>query len=273
MKLVEYSCDEENDMSGMQNDEAEDAKMGERDDPNESNNTEGEGNDIRAGVWTLAPISVKQKGKEKEEKTVHCQLCSKSFFYESGLRTHMDHAHVDYKANEDEILAEKISRQQNVLSSIPKAEKKKRKHTKKEEGKVKRSKNADEKRPLTHQKYREMQEDEFKSKKSDIANNYKKKKYGLRKRKQDEDVSDNSMSVTDAMSILDKHKSRKTVEEHVTKKGNNEPKVNIDIKPKRITRSSTGQQTITETLDEIFKGDHSDGTANNQNSEKTTVGK
>ena len=28
------------------------------DDPNESNNTEGEGNNIRAGVWTLAPISV-----------------------------------------------------------------------------------------------------------------------------------------------------------------------------------------------------------------------
>ena len=119
--------------------------MGERDDPNESNNTEGEGNDITAGVSTLAPISVKPKGKEKEEKTVHCKLCSESFFYELGLRTHMDHPHVDYKANEDEILAEKISRQQNVLSSIPKAEKKKRKHTKKEEGKVKRSKNADEK--------------------------------------------------------------------------------------------------------------------------------
>ena len=140
---MEYSCEDENDLSEMQNDEGEDAKMGERDDPNKINNTEGEGNDIRAGVWTLAPISVKPKGKE--EKTVHYQLCSELFFYELGLRTHMDHTHVDYKANEDEILAEKISRQQNVLSSIPKAEKKKRKHTKKEEGKVKRSKNADEK--------------------------------------------------------------------------------------------------------------------------------
>ena len=172
VKLVEYSCEDENDSSEMQNDEVEDAKMGERDDPNEINNTEGEGKDIRAGVWTLAPISFKPKGKE--EKTVHCQLCSETFFYESGLRTHMDHRHVDYKANEDEILAKKISRQQNVLSSIPKAEKKKRKHTKKE---VKRSKNADEKRPLTCQKYREMQEDEFKSKKSDIADTYKRKKY------------------------------------------------------------------------------------------------
>ena len=81
------------------------------------------------------------------------------------------------------------------------------------------------------------------------------------------------MSVTDAMSILDKHKNRKTVEEDVTKKGNDEPKVNIDRKPKRITRLSTGQQTITETLDEIFKPDHSDGTANNENAEKTSVGK
>ena len=46
VKLVEYSCEDENDLSEMQNDEAEDAKMGERDDPNEINNTEGEGNDI-----------------------------------------------------------------------------------------------------------------------------------------------------------------------------------------------------------------------------------
>ena len=81
------------------------------------------------------------------------------------------------------------------------------------------------------------------------------------------------MSVTDAMSIVDKHKSRKTVEEHVTKKGNNEPKVNIDREPKRITRSSNGQQTISETLDEIFEADHSDGTANIQNAKKTSVGK
>ena len=80
------------------------------------------------------------------------------------------------------------------------------------------------------------------------------------------------MSVTDAMSILDKHKNRKTVED-VTKKGNDEPKVNIDRKRKRITRSSTGQQTITETLDEIFKPDDSDGTAHNENAEKTSVGK
>ena len=61
VKLVEYSCDEDNDTSGLQNDEAEDAKMDEADDPNESNNTEGEGKDIIEGLWTLAPMSVKPK--------------------------------------------------------------------------------------------------------------------------------------------------------------------------------------------------------------------
>ena len=61
VKLVENSCDEDNDTSGLQNDEAEDAKMGETDDPNETNNTEGEGKDIIEGLWTLAPMSVKPK--------------------------------------------------------------------------------------------------------------------------------------------------------------------------------------------------------------------
>ena len=61
VKLVEYSCDEDNDTSGLQNDEVEDAKMDEADDPNESNNTEGEGKDIIEGLWTLAPMSVKPK--------------------------------------------------------------------------------------------------------------------------------------------------------------------------------------------------------------------
>ena len=58
---MEYSCDEDNDTSGLQNDEVEDAKMDEADDPNESNNTEGEGKDIIEGLWTLAPMSVKPR--------------------------------------------------------------------------------------------------------------------------------------------------------------------------------------------------------------------
>ena len=48
----------------------------------------------------------------------------------------MEHAHPKYKANEDDILAEQISRQQKVLSTIPKAETKKRKNTKKEKCKA-----------------------------------------------------------------------------------------------------------------------------------------
>ena len=154
---------------------------------------------------------------------------------------------------------------------------------------------------MTHQKYREMQEDDFKSKKSDIADNDKKKKYELQNRKHDEDMSDISMTVTDAMSILDKHKTRNSVEEYVTKKGNDEQEVNIDMKPRRRTRLSTAKQTITEMLDEVFepvnsdkidesrkkkKNDekqagkvtsllesYADGTANNINAEETSGGK
>ena len=250
VKLVEYSCDEDNDMSGVQNDEVEDVKMGETNYADESNNRDGEEKEIIGGLWTLAPMSVKLKRKE-EEKTVHCQLCSESFFYELGLRTHMEHVHPKDKGNEDDLLAEQISRQQKVLSTIPKAEMKKWKNTKKEEGKVKKSKISDKKRPLTHQKYREMQEDDFKSKKSDIGDTDKKKKYELRNRKQKEDMSNISMTVTDAISILDKHKTVKIVEENVNKKGNDEQEVNSDIQPRRRTRSSTAKQTITETLDEI----------------------
>ena len=89
-------------------------------------------------------MSVKPKRKD-EEKTVHCELCAESFFYESGLRTHMDHAHANSMGNANNILADKISRQEHVLATIPKAGMKKRKNTKKEEGKVKKSKNSDQK--------------------------------------------------------------------------------------------------------------------------------
>ena len=61
VKLVEYSCDKDNDTSGLQNEEAEDAKMGEKDDPTEKNNTEGGGKDIIEGLLTLTPPSVRQK--------------------------------------------------------------------------------------------------------------------------------------------------------------------------------------------------------------------
>ena len=71
VKLVEYSCDDDNDTSGMQNDEVEDTKMGKRDDPNESNNTEGEGNNIRAGVWLQYQLSQREKKKKRKQYIVN----------------------------------------------------------------------------------------------------------------------------------------------------------------------------------------------------------
>ena len=146
-----------------------------------------------------------------------------------------------------------------------------------------------------------MQEDDFKSKKSDIGDTDKKKKYELRNRKNVEDMNDMSLTLTDAISILDKHKTVKIVEENVTKKGNDEEEVKIERNPGRRTRSSTARQTITEMLDEIFEPENSDnreesrkemknddkeagkvptslesradGTGNNINSEKTSGGK
>ena len=138
-----------------------------------------------------------------------------------------------------------------------------------------------------------MQEYDFKSKKSDIGNTDKKKKYELRNRKEAEDMSNMSLTLTDAISILDKHKTVKIVEENVTKKENDEEGVKNDRKPRRRTRSSTARQTITEMLDEIFepgnseKSDESrketkdekvptglesqaDGTGNNINSEEAS---
>ena len=65
------------------------------------------------------------------------------------------------------------------------------------------------------------------------------------------------MSLTDAMSILDKHKTLSSVvEEDVTKGANDKQEIDIERKPRRRTRSSIGKQTITETLDEIFEADN-----------------
>ena len=69
------------------------------------------------------------------------------------------------------------------------------------------------------------------------------------------------MSLTDAMSILDKHKTQKSLEEEdVTNKGNVEQEAEIEKKLRRRTRSSIPKQTITETLDEIFEPDKSQKT-------------
>ena len=46
VKLVEYSCDKDNDISGMQNEQAEDGEMDETNGGNENINRKGRGNDI-----------------------------------------------------------------------------------------------------------------------------------------------------------------------------------------------------------------------------------
>ena len=76
---MEYSWDEDNDMSGLQNHDTENEKIGITNDADESNNTDGEEKDITGQLWTLAPMAVKPKRKE-DEKTVHCELCAESFF-------------------------------------------------------------------------------------------------------------------------------------------------------------------------------------------------
>ena len=79
VKLVEYSCDNENDTSGLQNENPDEGFIGETDDVNEASNVQGGGKEITAGPWTLTIPQVR-KEKPKEEKTIHCTLCSESFF-------------------------------------------------------------------------------------------------------------------------------------------------------------------------------------------------
>ena len=138
LDTIEYLCDDDNDTSGMQNEQVEDRQIDERDDANDTTKTQGGCKETTTDTWTFTPPWPRQN-VNKEEKTVHCQYCSESFFYESGLRTYMEHTHVKEKANEDTILAEKIARQEKVLSTIPKTEAKKRRNNKKEKGKGKKS--------------------------------------------------------------------------------------------------------------------------------------
>ena len=72
---MEYSCDKDNDTSGLQNHDAEDDKMVSTNDAKEagtvptlveshaddSNDTDGEEKDITGRLWTLAPMSERPK--------------------------------------------------------------------------------------------------------------------------------------------------------------------------------------------------------------------
>ena len=106
VKLVEYSWEDDNDTSALQNENIDEENI-------DTTNAESEGvkmqeaNKITAGPWTLTIPQVR-KEKDEKERTVHCTLCSESFFYKSGLNTHMQHAHKNEKNNEDSIYANKL---------------------------------------------------------------------------------------------------------------------------------------------------------------------
>ena len=58
---MEYSCDEDNDTSELQNPYAENEKIGGTNDADETNDTDCEEKDITGQLWTLGPMSVKPK--------------------------------------------------------------------------------------------------------------------------------------------------------------------------------------------------------------------
>ena len=272
VKLVEYSCDDENDGSTRENNEIEE-------DDRSANIEEGvEGNEIQAGPFTITIPPVRD-GTNDRGKTVHCTLCTETFYYESGLRTHIAHAHREKEDDDNELHVEKLKRQQEVLSTIPKKKPNKRSSTKKEGSNNKKSKNSDSRCPLTRQKYREIQT-EISTQLYETEEKTEKKKYDLRNNNQDIN-DDDSMSLNQAMTIIDKHK---TVKKGQRKEGagksvdtdrtdNNAESKEVSVMKKMTqnkdivqetrmrTRSSDGKKTISETLDEIFE----DETSNKSN--------
>ena len=128
---MEYSCNDDNDGSTIENNEIDEDMMQEKDDTSANIEQRVEGNEIQAGPFTITIPPVRH-GRNDQEKTVHCTLCTETFFYESGLRTHMEHAHKKETDNDNEIHAERLKRQQQVLLTIPKKKPNKRNTTKKE---------------------------------------------------------------------------------------------------------------------------------------------
>ena len=113
VKLVDYSCKDDNETSGSQNENINDKNFDLATERNESDNVQGEGEEIKAGPWTMK-IPPVQREENSEEKTVHCTLCPESFFYQSGLNTHMQHAHPNQEGNADTIYANQIAKKSVV---------------------------------------------------------------------------------------------------------------------------------------------------------------
>ena len=79
VKLVEYLCKDDNDTSGLQNENTDEGNIDETNEGSEADNTQGGANEITAEPWTFTKPQVRKKEND-EEKTVHCILCSESFF-------------------------------------------------------------------------------------------------------------------------------------------------------------------------------------------------
>ena len=127
---MKYSCDDDNDASVLQNTEIDEEIINGNNEASENIEECVEGNEIKAGPFTIEIPPMRNEEKD-EERTVQCTLCPESFFYELGLRTHMEHAHINAEPDEASIHAKKLERQQQVLSTIPKKTPKKRKNAKK----------------------------------------------------------------------------------------------------------------------------------------------
>ena len=67
VKLVEYSCDKDNDTSGLQNHDAENEKIGGTNDADESNNTDGEEKDITGRTMDISSNVSEAKAKRRRE--------------------------------------------------------------------------------------------------------------------------------------------------------------------------------------------------------------
>ena len=182
----------------------------------------------------------------------------------------MAHAHREERDDENEFHAEQLQRQKRVLSTIPTNTPKKRKNAKKDDSKKKKPKNSESQRLLT-QKYREIQ-DEIALHMYQKEEETPKKKYEPRK-KIPAVTNNDSMSLKEAMTLLDKHKTdKKGKQNEVSEKAvitdrkdkdgesqkilstDNIPEKDENVKESKMhTRSSDGQETISETLHEVFE--------------------
>ena len=79
MKLVEYSCDDDNDANAVEHTEIDEEMIYGNNDVSENIEEGMEGNEIKAGPFTIEIPAVRHENND-QERTVHCTLCTESFF-------------------------------------------------------------------------------------------------------------------------------------------------------------------------------------------------